>query len=236
MSMKLPCKQHPEENYVTYCNTCQKPCCPKCIPKNHDQHKFSELEVAAKGAREQLSNYSTKLEKEILGNRGKMRDMVEKRLTKTKTGAEKHKKAVKQKCQTLRKSIDEMETSLLTQIDKILKEDTKLLETQLADINANEEQIRRQLTSCNDVMTNASDVHLLIPYHNFPDVTSFDIRNVALPGEVEFIESTKAFPRVDEIIGKLSRKSEDSREGEFGGDVNQKPSVPVYNQKPSDPV
>ena len=227
MSMKLPCKQHPGEKYVTYCNTCQKPCCPTCIPKNHTKHDFSELDVAAKGVREQLSKYTTKLNKEILGDREKLRDTIEKRLTKTKTDAEKHKKAVRQKCQTLRQSIDDMETSLLTRIDKMLKEDTKQMDKQLADIKANEERVRRQLASCNDVMTNASDVQLLISYHDIPDLTSFDIRNVALPGEVEFRESTKTFPTVDEIIGKHSRKADDSMEGGSGGDVNQKPRVPV---------
>ena len=236
MSMNLPCKQHPGEYYGTYCNTCQKPCCPKCIPKIHDKHEFSDLDIAAKGKREQLSKYTRTLDKEILGNREKQKDTIKKRLTKTKSDAEKHKKTIRQKCQTLRQGIDGMETSLLTQIDKMLKEDTKQLDKQLADIKANEERIRRQLVSCNDVITNASDVHLLMSYHDFPDVTSFDIRNVALPGEVEFIESTKAFPSVEEIIGKLIRKSEDSREGGFDGDVNLKPRVPVYNQKPSDPV
>ena len=84
MSMKLPCKQHPGEYYGTYCNTCQEPCCPKCIPKNHTKHDFSDLEVAAKVVREQLSKYTTKLDKEILGNHEKQRDTIEKRLTKTK--------------------------------------------------------------------------------------------------------------------------------------------------------
>ena len=228
MSMKVPCKHHPGEYYGTYCNTCQKPCCHMCIPKNHDKHEFSELSIAAKGVRDKLFKYSTKLDKEILGNREKLRDTIKKRLTKTKTDAEKHKKDVRQKCQTLRKSIDDMETSLLTQIDTMLKEDTKQLDGQLADIKANEEQIRRQLASCNDAMTNASDVRLLISYHDFPDVSSFDLRNImVIPGEVEFRESTKAFPTVDEIIGKLSRKKGDSREGRYGGYGNQKPKVQV---------
>ena len=125
MSMKLPCEQHPGEYYGTYCNTCQKPCCPKCIPKNHDKHEFSELGVAAKCVREQLSKYTTKLDKEVLGNREKLRETIEKRLTKTKSDAEKHKKTIRPKCQTLRKSIDDMEMSLVTQIDKMLNEDTK---------------------------------------------------------------------------------------------------------------
>ena len=207
MSMKLPCKQHPGEYYGTYCNTCLKPCCPKCIPKNHDKHEFSELDVAAKGIREQLSKYSTKLDKEILGNRENMKVTIEKRLTKTKTDAEKHKKAVRQKCQSLRKSIDVMETSLLTQIYKMLKEDINQMEKQLADINANEERIRRQLTSCNAVMTNASDIHLLISYHDLPNVTSFDIPEVTLPGEVEFKATSWTLPSESEIIGRINRKS-----------------------------
>ena len=114
--MKIPCKQHPGEYYGTYCNTCQKPCCHKCIPKNHDKHEFSELDVAGKGIREQLSKYLSTLDKDMLGNRKKLRDTIEKRLTKTKTDTEKHEKAVRQKCKTLRKSIDDMEASMLTQI------------------------------------------------------------------------------------------------------------------------
>ena len=55
MSMKLPCKQHPGENYVTYCNTCQEPCCPKCIPSSHGTHVFSELDMAARDTRGQLT-------------------------------------------------------------------------------------------------------------------------------------------------------------------------------------
>ena len=232
MSMKLPCKQHPGEYYRTYCNTCQKPCCPTCIPKSHDKHEFSELDVAAKVVRDQLSKYTTRLDKDILGIREKLRDTIEKRLTKTKMDAEKHKKAVRQKCQTLRKSIDDMETSLLTQIDKMLKEDTKQLEKQLADIKANEERIRRQLASCNDVMTNKSDVQLLVSYHNFPDMTSFDIPKFVFPGEVEFKETSWTMPSMDEIIGRVNRKygvtsTFDAMRGGSVGEVNQKPKVPL---------
>ena len=176
----------------------------------------------------------------FLGNREKLRDTIEKRLIKAMTDAEKHKKAVRQKCQTLRKSIDDMETSLLTQIDKMLKEDTKQLDKQLADIKAIEERIRRQLTSCYDVMTNASDVQLLINYHNFPDVTSFVIPNVALPGGVEFNESSWTLPSETEIIGRISRKScvtptVDAMRGGSIGDMNQKPSGPLSKRNLSGP-
>ena len=238
MSMKLPCKQHLGENYVTYCSTCQKPCCPKCIPKNHTKHDFSELDFAAKGVRDKLSETTIKLDEEILGDREKLRATIEKRLTKTKSDAEKNKKALRQKCQTLRKSIDDMETSLLTQIDKMLKEDTKQLNKQLADIKANEERIRRQLASCNEVMTNASDVHLLISYQNFPDVTSFDIQNVELPGDVEFKESSWTLPSESEIIGRVSQKSGvtstvDTMRGNSTSDVNQKSGAPVSKRNMS---
>ena len=128
ISIKLPCKQHPGEYYGTYCNTCQKACCHKCIPKNHTKHDFSELDVAAKGVRDQLSKYATKLDADILGKLTRVQDKIEQRLTKTKTNTEKHKKDVRQKCQTLRKSIDDMETYLLTQIDKMLKENTETIE------------------------------------------------------------------------------------------------------------
>ena len=125
-----------------------------------------------------------------------------------------------------------METSLLTQIDKMLKEDTKQLDKQLADIKANEERIRRQLASCNDVMTNASDVQLLISYRDFPDVTLFDIPEVVSPGEVELKESSWTLPSEAEIIGRVNRKSGvtstvDTMRGGAVADVNQKPNVPV---------
>ena len=77
----------------------------------------------------------------------------------------------------------------------MLKEDTKQLDKQLTDIKSNEGRIRRQLTSCNEVMTNASDIQMLISNHNFPDMASFDIPNVALPGEVEFKESSWMLPQ-----------------------------------------
>ena len=70
-------------------------------------------------------------------------------------------------------------------------------------------------------------MQILISYLEFPERTSFDIPNIALPGEVEFRESTKAFQRVEEIVGKLSRKSDESLEDGFGCDVNLKPTVPV---------
>ena len=231
MSTKVPCKQHPGEYFGTYCNTCQKPCCHKCIPKNHDKHEFSNLDVAAKCIRDQLSKYTTK-QKGILRNREKLRNTIKKRLTQTKADGDKHKKAIRQKCQTLRKSIDDMETSLLTQIDKMLKEDTKQLEKQLTDIKANEERIRKQLASCNDVMKNASDVHVLTSFHDFKDMTSFDIPKIVFPGEVDFRESSSAFPKVAEIIGRVSRRSDttmnaDSRMVGFVHDVDVKPSVPL---------
>ena len=240
MSMKLPCKQHPEENYTTFCNTCQKPCCPNCIPESHDKHSFSQLQQAAKDVRGKLANYTTKLDKEVLGSRKKMRDTVEQMLTKTKSDAERHKNTVRKKCQTLRKSIDDMENSLLTEIDEMLKDDTKQLEKQLSDIKASEERIRRQLASCNDVMANTSDVQLLTYYHNWPDVTSFDIPNIAFPGEVEFRESTRALSTIDEIIGRICRKtvyksSADLRKGGFVGDVIQTPSVPLSKRNLSGP-
>ena len=102
--MKLPCKQHPGENYVTYCNTCQEPCCPKCIPSSHDTHVFSELGVAARDTRGHLTRF-----KEILRNRKKLKDSVEQRLMKRKEDAEKQKKAVRERCESLRKSINDIE-------------------------------------------------------------------------------------------------------------------------------
>ena len=240
MSMKLPCKQHPEEHYTTYCNTCQTPCCPNCIPESHDRHSFSQLKQAAKDVRGKLAKYTTKLDKEVLENRKKIRDTMEQRLTKTKSDAERHKNAVRKKCQTLRKSIDDMEKSLLAQIDKMFKEDTKQLEKHLADIKTSEERIRRMLASCNDVVTNSSDVQLLISYHNLPDMTSFDIPDVALPGEVEFRESTRALPAAEELIGIVKRKSDgtlpsDSRKAGIVGHVDQKPSIPPVNKNLSGP-
>ena len=240
MSMKLPCKQHPEENYTTFCNTCQKPCCPNCIPESHDRHSFSQLKQAAKDVRGKLAKYTSKLDKEVLGNRQKLKDYVEQRLTKTKSDAKRHKNTVQKKCQTLRKSIDDMETSLLTQIDTMLKEDTKQLENHLADIKASEERIRRQLASCNDVISNSSDVQLLISYHNWPDVTSFAIQNIAFPGEVEFRESTRVLPKVDVLIGMINRKSDvksiaDLRKDELVGGGIQKPSAPLSKRNLSGP-
>ena len=240
MSMKLPCNQHPEEHYTTFCNTCQKPCCPNCIPKSHDRHSFSHLGQAAKNVRGKFATYTSKLDKEVLGNRQKLRDSVEQRLTKTKSDAERHKNAVRKKCQTFRKSINDMETSLLTQIDKMLKEDMKQLENHLADIKASEERIRRQLASCNDIVTNSSDVQLLVSYHKMPDVTSFDIQNIAFPGEVEFSESTWALPKVDVLIGIINRNSDvkltaDLRKNEFVGGGIQKPSAPLSKRNLSGP-
>ena len=215
MSMKRPCKQHPEESYATFCNTCQKPCCPKCIAENHDKHSFSQLEEAAKDVRGKFEQYAAKLDNAALGNMKKMRDTLEQRLAKTKSDADGHIEIVRQKCQSLRKSIDNMETCLLAQIDKMLKEDTEQLEKQLADIKSNEQRIRLQLASCHDVMTNANDVQLLISYHDSPNVTSFDAPKTAFLGEVEFTASTKELPAADDIIGVIQRKST--------ADVKQKP-------------
>ena len=240
MSMKLSCRQHPEENYTTFCNTCQKPCCPNCIPESHDRHSFSQLRQAAKDVRGKLATYNTKLDKDVLENRQKLRYTVEQRLTKTKSDAEMHKNTVQKKCQTFRKSIDEMETSLVTQINNMLKEDTKQLENHLADIKASEERIRRQLASCNDVVTNSSDVQLLISCNDWPDMTPFHIPNIAFPEEVEFRESTWALPKVDVLIGMINRKSDvksiaDLRKDEFVGGGIQKPNAPLSKRNLSGP-
>ena len=238
--MKLPCKQYPGDSYGTFCNTCQKPCCPKCIAESHDKHSFSQLEQAAENVREKLSKYKTRLDKEILGNSKELKDSIVNMLTETKKDADRHSKAVKQKCQALRKRIDDLETSLLTQIDEMLTEDIKLLEIQLSNIKTNEERTRRQLVYVNDVMTNPSDVELLISYQNCRDVTSFDIPVVMLPGEVEFIESTKVLQMADDIIGTVIRKSDvtptdESIKGGFDDDVNQNASVPLPKKNLSGP-
>ena len=85
----------------------------------------------------------------------------------------------------------------------------------------------------NDVMTNTSDVELLMSYQSCRDLTSFDIP--VIPGEVDFIESTKVLPMADEIIGTVIRKSnvtptDESIKGGFDDDVNQNASVPFLKR------
>ena len=94
--------------------------------------------------------------------------------------------------------------------------------------------------SCIDVITNSNDIQLLITYHDFPDVTSFDTPKIVFPGEVHFRESTCAFQKTDEIIGRISRKSEavtitDSWKVRSFDDVGQKPSAPVSKKNLSGP-
>ena len=240
MSMKLPCKQHPGDSYGTFCNTCQKLCCPKCIAESHDKHSFSQLEQAAENIRKKLSKYKTRLDEDILGNSKELIDTMVNMLTETQKNADRQRKAVKQKCQTVRKRIDDLETSLLTKIDEMLNEDIKVLEIQLSNIKTNEERTRRQLVYVNDVMMNPSDVQLLISYQSCRDVTAFDIPVVVLPGEIEFIESTKVLSMADEIIGTVIRKSDvtptdESIKGGFDDDVNQNARVLLPKRNLSGP-
>ena len=143
----------------------------------------------------------------MLRNRKKLQDSVEQRLIKIKEGAEKHKKAVRERCESLRKSIDCIEYSLVGQINAMFKEDTTKLEKQLVDITSNEEQIRHQLASCRNIFTHSSDVELLISFRDFPDVSSYDIPHIVLPGEIEFIKSNTALRSLNDFIGVINRKS-----------------------------
>ena len=113
---------------------------------------------------------------------------------------------------------------MVAQIDTMLKEDTTKQEKQLVDIRtneeqirhqlascrnirSNEEQIRHQLASCRNIFTHSSDVELLISYRDFPDVSSYDIPHIVLPGEIEFIKLNMALQSLNEFIGVINRKS-----------------------------
>ena len=51
---KRPCVNHPDNQYVAFCNKCQKPCCVACITDIHGNHDLISIEDAANEARIEL--------------------------------------------------------------------------------------------------------------------------------------------------------------------------------------
>ena len=201
---KQQCKEHPGNQYVTFCNKCKIPCCVVCISTNHKQHPFCEIEKAANEARSDLKTYAATLENTTLPTSENILKDIENNIAKYKMSIDETMDKSRMRFQSLREQLDSAEQEWTTTLQAMKTHELHGEETRKKHTGEKIEETKDLIGICKTKMAEAGDIALLLFNSVRPELDSLELETSSLALQfVEFEPSDYKIPDVSELLGKV---------------------------------
>ena len=205
------CKEHPGNQYVTFCNKCNIPCCTVCISTHHHQHSFSDIAKAANDARWDLRFYLANLEKISLPTCESVhKDLVES-MTEYNNSMEEVTVKSRRRFKSLRDQLDCAEQEWMRALKDIKIQDLQEVEMVTKQTENKMDRTKNLISVCKMNLADASDIALLLFNSERPDEFSLKSEKVPMSLEiVQFEPSDYKLPPAQELIGKVKHRNKRS--------------------------
>ena len=203
------CTNHPQKDYVTFCKTCNVPCCGVCISEMHSVHFFCSIDDAANEAREQVRTHLTDLETSLLPRIEQRGFDISDGITVYKDSIKSAREQCTKRIKHLKHELECTENDLKKQFDKIERIDRSKLDKIR---NENEEQSYQTgstIAACMDVLKNSNDIELLTFRSKIMNMSTPTIQDISLPPLVQFDPPRHILSSVNELCGRIIRRRTD---------------------------
>ena len=224
-TVRHPCKEHPEQEYIIFCKGCQVPCCPDCMLGKHNQHFFIEIEEAADEARRSLPAILASLEETTLPAEEYAYTSAANYVGKYKDSILTTKEESKQRFQDLRETINLMESESRKNIDMRREDDLKEIQQTKTCIKEQMTSTKELIEKCKSNLETASNIVVLSYHSECQKAGSFEVKETVLPPLVCFIPSQYQLPTPDELIGSISKSSRELQKTTMTTDTSFDPNM-----------
>ena len=200
-----PCTEHLDKEYVTFCRTCNVPCCPDCIAGKHNEHSFCSIDEAADKARKEIHNCLSALEETILPS-------LEQRDTDISVGIGVYKESMRRareqcrnRCKAFKEALERAEDEFLKQSEELEISDIADMETSRRHNGERTSEIKQLIAACKTNLEEKSDLALLEFRLECHGIEKLEPGTIALPALLRFLPSSFELPTKDQLLGKLQK-------------------------------
>ncbi|KAK3093540.1 hypothetical protein FSP39_017012 [Pinctada imbricata] len=183
-SASVPCVYHPGKVYSTFCKKCQIACCSDCMMLSHSKHEFLGMEEVAESARDQTIKYRDILFGYHDNDISCCIDKIEDRISDVATKRKRYRDEIKEKADSLRKTLDEFEGKLNNEVDQMLNSEENGLKKTLAKVKDNKETISFVMNTCEQRLNHVSNLQILTLPSEVPDISTLLLPATTLEPEV----------------------------------------------------
>ena len=218
-----PCKDHPDQTFVLFCDHCKIPCCTVCITGKHSGHKFTTFDLAAKDAKSVLEAH-LKTETEITtANLEKTHKAIIEGISKYNEAFQKSEDMSRTRFQSLHNEFNRVENDWFEQMKNMKADDSRTMIELERKLN-NELERRKQHTDiCKSTLTGGSDLALLSLYSEIEVGENVNKTEITFPPLIYFKQSGYKLPEVKELIGETFRKQRREFSNSFDGSFCKSP-------------
>ena len=203
-TVREPCKNHPDKEFVTFCKRCNVPCCPDCISTEHFQHPFMDIEKAAEEAKSEIEARLQIFQGSTLPSAEQNHNRLIQGISEYFDILEKAKLKTQEKFSNLRKEIDNAESDITKEFEDLEANDTSDMQKMK---HLSEDTINRIKGIINNFKSNLSEdseLELLKFRLEFPGVDTVQLMPISLPPLVQFAPSRYRLPETSELVGQIT--------------------------------
>ena len=201
-----PCEDHPENKFVLFCDSCQKPCCISCITNIHNGHTFISLDCALNNAKITVEAYlQTETEintprLETIGN-----TLIE--------GSSEYNEAIQttidvsRACfQMLRNDVDRVEREWFQRIENIKADDNRVMIALERKLDTELKRRKKYTNICKSTLPVDNELALLSLASELKDDDNVELTEIHLPPLLNFKQYEYTLPQIQGLIGETVQK------------------------------
>ena len=197
--LNSPCKDHPGNAFVSFCDRCKTPCCAVCITDSHIGHTFISLDRAANDAKLIIEAYirtETEMQNVVLEGRDEYNKSVQKAID------------ISRECfQTLRNDLDRVEKEWFEQIENMKADDNKTMIRLECKLDSELKRRKERTDICKSTLSGGSHLTLLSLSSDLREEENVELTEMAVPSLIDMKTSGYKLPDVKKLIGETVRKS-----------------------------
>ena len=202
-----PCKDHPGNEFVSFCDRCQDPCCAVCITDSHNGHTFISLDRAANNAKSKIEAYIKTETEETIPHLQKKQNVVLEGIEKYNKSMQKTIDISRECFQTLRNDLDRVEKDWFEKLENMKADENKTMITLEGSLDSELKRRKERTDICRSTISGGSNLTLLTLCSDLQDEQNVKVTEMRLPQSIDIKLSGYKLPDVKELIGETVQTS-----------------------------
>ena len=196
---RMACKQHSDETCLLHCNNCDRPVCSECLIGDHQNHKYSKLDIVYQKKLKVIKEIKSKIESEIPFCKKQGANLQHILSEENKQFTENKDKIIEFRDKIIRHA-----DKLLSELDKLRKPREDLVKKELDSVKQRKNGLEKRKTHLGQTLVSSSAADIFGTSRSIdktiPDKT---VKYVEVK-QIQFIPGKLLNQPIDDLFGSVN--------------------------------
>ncbi|XP_063442813.1 E3 ubiquitin-protein ligase TRIM45-like [Mytilus trossulus] len=196
---RMACTQHNDETCLLYCNNCDRPVCSECLIGDHQNHKYSRLDIVYERKLKVIRDVKCKIESEIHDCKKQGSNMQHILSEENKQLAENKDTIIEFKDKIIRHA-----DKLLSELDKLRKPSEDLVKKELDSVRQRKNGLEKRKNHLDETLCSLSAAHIFGTSRSIDKTIPDKTVTYVKVKQVQFVPGNFFNHPIDDLFGSVN--------------------------------